>query len=204
MKAEYVYSSEGFKKRRVRLNDSRIIKLFIKRSESAIAELNKKYRPYMYSISRNIVNNNEDAEDCLNDSYMKIWESIPPIIPKSLSAYTGRVIRNISLDRYRMMNSQKRSSGEFTLVLDEMAEMIADNHNVENAVVNKEVIEVINQYLATITKEKRMIFVMRYYHSYSINGIGEQLNISISKVKMTLMRLRVEIKDCLSEKGIKP
>lgn len=186
------------------MKDSRIIKLFINRSEKAIAELNKKYRPYMYRISRNIVNNHEDAEDCLNDSYLKIWESIPPVIPKSLSAYTGRVIRNISLDRYRKMNSQKRGNGEFAVVLDELAEMIADDHNVENTVVNKEVIGVINQYLATISKEKRMIFVMRYYHSYKVKEISEQLDLSVSKVKMTLMRLRREIKECLTVKGIKP
>lgn len=156
----------------------------------------------MYSISNNILANNEDVEECLDDVYIKMWDTIPPVIPKSLVAYVGKVTRNISLDKHRMRNSQKRGNGEFALVLDELAEIVADNQDIENDIINMEVVGEINQYLASITKEKRMMFVMRYYHSYSIKEISKHFKSSDSKVKMTLMRLRSEIKSCLIEKGM--
>lgn len=183
------------------MKDSRIIQLLILRSERAIAELNEKYYRYLYSISHNIVKNNEDAEECINEAYLKIWSNIPPIVPKSLKAYIGKVTRNISINLYRKSVANKRGSGEIEIVYDELEEILASENIVEDTVISREVIEVINLYLYKLTKEKRMMFILRYYAAYDIKSIAKKMNISESKVKMTLYRLRANIKDYLIEKG---
>lgn len=184
------------------MDDSKIIELFINRSEDALKELMKKYNAYMHCISKNIVSVDEDVEECLDDAYMKIWKSIPPVIPKSLRAYLGTIIRNTSLDKYRKSHTQKRNKGEFTLVLDELYEIIPDDFNVEKILVNKELINEINLFLKKTSKEKRIIFVMRYYQSYSIQEISSSLNMSESKVKMILMRLRQMMRLEFEERGL--
>lgn len=184
------------------MKDSRIIKLFVDRSENAITELCKKYKTYMYRISHNILRSNEDVQECLNDSYMTIWSNIPPIIPQSLKAYSAKIVRNISLDRYRRLSANKRGSGQIEVVFDELEEILDCKHNVEDSIVTKELITEINIYLGNLTKEKRTMFTLRYYYAYSIKEISIKLNISESKVKTSLYRLRSEIKEHLIMKGM--
>lgn len=184
------------------MKDSRIIKLFVKRSEHAITELSKKYKIYMYSISHNILRNNEDAEECMNDAFLSIWANIPPVIPQSLKAYCAKVIRNLSIDRYRKLNADKRGKGEIEVVFDELEEILESRNSVENTVISKELVSEINLYLRTLSKEKRVMFVLRYYHAYSIKDVSIKLNVSEGKAKTSLYRLRMDLKDHLIKRGM--
>jgi len=184
------------------MKDSRIIKLFIKRSEDAITELSKKYKIYMYSISHNILRNNEDVEECINDAFLSVWSNIPPIIPQSLKAYSAKIIRNLSIDRYRKINADKRGNGQIEVVFDELEEILRSNNIVEDTIISKELITEINLYLGLISDEKRLMFVLRYYYAYSIKDVSKKMNISESKVKTSLYRLRSDLKEHLTERGI--
>lgn len=184
------------------MQDKKIIALFQKRSTRAIKELEKAYKPYMFKISYNILQNTEDANECLNDAYLKIWETIPPTVPLSLSSYIGMITRNISLDKYRHTHSKSRHSGEFHLVLDELSDLISDHQDIVDEISTKEIITYINEYLGTLTKEKRTLFILRYYNAYSIKDIAKKLSISESNVKTSLLRQRNDIKKILEAKGI--
>lgn len=186
------------------MQDKHIIALFQKRSKRAIPELIKAYQPYLHTISYHILKNSEDVDECLNDTYLKVWESIPPLIPLSLSSYIGKIIRNISLDRYRKQTSSKRGSGEFHLVLDELSDLVGDHYDVAQEVERKETMTVINNYLSKLTPIKRSIFILRYYHAYSIKEVAKKLDLSESNVKTTLLRERNELKVILTKKGITP
>ncbi len=184
------------------MEESKIIKLFVKRSEKGLREFKKEYNAYIYRISANILSDIEDVEECLNDVYMKLWETIPPVVPKSLIAYAGKLTRNISLDRYRLQNTKKRKNNELSVVLDELSEIVIDSYDMENVIVNKLMIRRINQYLSGLTKEKRVLFVMRYYYSYSIKEISKHFSMNESTVKMTLMRVRRQLVEVLEEEGM--
>lgn len=184
------------------MKDSRIIQLFCKRSERAVTELNKKYNRYMNRISYNILSNPEDVEECVNDTCLKIWQSIPPTIPKSLKAYIGRIIRNLSLDRLRKSNTDKRGSGEIEVVFDELEEVIGGYNTVEDTVLTRELMKEINVFLGSLSKEKRVIFVARYFYAENVKNISLNLNISESKVKTTLHRLRADLKEYLKSRGV--
>ena len=164
------------------MKDSRIIKLFIKRSENAIKELSKKYKVYMYSISHNILRSNEDVEECLNDAFLKIWLNIPPIIPHSLKAYASKVIRNLSLDRYRKLNADKRGKGQIEVVFDELEEILDCRSCVEESILSKELVEEINIYLGGISKEKRRMFILRYFYAYKWPGNVRELKNCVERV----------------------
>ena len=184
------------------MSDSEIIELFYARSEKAITELKYIYGKYCYKIANNILSNNEDVEECMNDTYLSVWNSIPPNTPNSLLSYIGKITRNIALDKYRTENARKRGGGEINLVLEELKEFISSKNNIEKELENKEIIKVINNFLETMEKEKRVIFVLRYYYSENIKMISYKLGISESKIKSILFRIRKELKKHLDEEGI--
>jgi RNA polymerase sigma-70 factor (ECF subfamily) len=184
------------------VEDSKIIKLFQKRSEKAIGELKKKYGAYMYRIGMNILNNVEDVEECMNDAQLKIWSSIPPLIPISLLAYSGKITRNIALDKYRKQHRVKRNHLGISMVLEELSDLVAGNENLEEIVESKVIIQCINEHLALLPKDKRLCFVLRYYYAYSIKEISCHLSMGESAVKMTLMRTRNELANILCEEEL--
>lgn len=122
------------------MDDSKIIKLFQKRSEKAIEALKKKYGAYMYRIGMNILANVEDVEECLSDAHMKIWSTIPPLIPLSLLAYSGKITRNIALDKYRKEHRAKRNHLEMTMVLDELSDLADRGKGLEERVETKAIV----------------------------------------------------------------
>ena len=183
------------------MEDIKIIELFFNRDEKAIYETQLKYGNYCYSISYNILKNNEDSRECVNDTYLNAWNSMPPHKPSILSAYLGKLVRNLSIDRYRKYKANKRLANEFTVSLDELDECVSSNNSLKDVLDGKYLSETINIFLSTIKKEDRKIFVCRYFYFDSISDIEKRFNYSSSKVKMSLKRTRDKLKDYLVKEG---
>lgn len=183
------------------MEDNSIIRLYIDRSQFALVETKNKYGAYCRAIARNILFNSLDIEECENDTYLAAWQAIPPTIPTKLSAFLGRIIRNIALDKYSYNNAKKRND-EFNIILDELEQCLSDQCTVESEYEAGELINVINKYLYGIDKVERIIFVRRYWYSDSIGNIATMLNMSSSKVKSRLFRTRNKLKVYLEKEGI--
>ncbi len=183
------------------MEDSQIIELYWERSEEAISETAKRYGKLCRHIALNIVGNHSDAEECENDTYVAVWNAIPPNRPNSLSAFLSRITRNIALNRYDYNKAQKRNH-EFDLVLSELEECIPGKSTVEEAYEEGVVAAMIDAFLAGLSKEKRVIFVRRYWYSDGVKDIAKRMRISESKVKTTLFRVRKELQDYLAERGV--
>lgn len=185
----------------VNMEDKQIVELYLNRDEKAIYETQIKYGKYCYSISYNILYNNEDVQECLNDTYLNTWNSIPPNRPSILSTYLGKIIRRLSIDLFRKRKAVKRSGSEYALSLDELEECVSNNIDSKDLVDEKILVETINEFLAKLSKTERNIFVCRYFYFDSINDICKRFNFNESKVKMSLKRTRDRLKDYLIMKG---
>lgn len=184
------------------MDDKRIIELYNERSESAISETAKKYGKYCYTIAYHILYDKEDSEECVNDTYLRTWEAIPPQYPDKLSAFLGKITRNLALNKYKYYVREKRGKGQTTLVLDELQECVPATNNTEQAIEEMLLVEVINRFLYDLPKEKRIMFLRRYWYLSSIQEIAEDFGFSESKVKMTLLRIRNKLKQVLEKEGV--
>ena len=184
------------------MEDTKIIDLFWARQETAIVETDRKYGNYCRSIAMHILSNQEDTEECVNDTWMKAWECMPPQRPDILSAFLGKITRNLSISRYRMTHAKKRGSGEMDLLLNELEECLPSAQSVEQEVESRETVQAINQFLYGIERESRNIFVRRYFYADSVKEIAERFGISESKVKSQLFRMRNRLKEHLEKEGI--
>lgn len=142
------------------MEDIAIIDLYFERSEQAIVETDSKYGGYCYSIAYNILSNREDSQECVSDTYMAAWKSIPPRRPRSLRAFLGKLTRQISIDRWRKGSAKKRGSGEIVLALEEL-ENCVDVANTENTYEPKELTWVLNQFLSSLSATERNVFLCR-------------------------------------------
>ncbi len=183
------------------MEDSLIIKLFYERSEKAIDELAKKYGRLCKEVSLRIIGNEQDAEECVNDAYLAVWNTIPPRHPDHLSAYSVAITRNQSLKRYRSNTSKKRNN-YYDALLDEMSEYLASNVSVEDEILMKELGEHINEFLGKCKQIDRVIFVKRYWFCMEIGEISKELKVSDNYVKVHLHRTREKCKDYLRKEGI--
>lgn len=183
------------------LTDNEIISLFNARNERALSAVSEKYGINCSRIAKNILKNDQDAEECVNDTYLKVWESIPPEQPDSLCAYVAKVTRNSAIDRYRSEHSEKRGGGEIPLILDELAECVSDNSSVELTAERHELLSAINEYLETLPSEKRIAFVSRYTLCESVKSIAQRLGITQNNVSVNLGRTRKGLIDHLKRKG---
>ncbi len=183
------------------MNDQQIVVLYIQRDEQAISATSEKYGSYCTSIAKNILGSNEDAEECVNDTYLHAWNSIPPHKPNVLATFLGKITRNLSFNRYKHGKADKRGGGELPLVLDELAECLISDDSVEKAFEAKELTEAIDVFLSTLSKQKRDMFVCRYWYTDSISDIAERFSMKESAVTMTLTRIRIKLHDYLTERG---
>lgn len=184
------------------MEDERIIDLYWARQENAIVETDKKYGNYCRSIALHILKSMEDSEECVNDTWMKAWDSMPPKRPDFLSAFLGKITRNLSISRYRMSHARKRGSGEVDLLLMELEECLPSAKSVEEEIEGRETARAIDCFLYGIDEESRNIFVRRYFFVDSIKEIAERFDVSESKVKSQLFRTRNRLKDHLEKEGI--
>lgn len=184
------------------MDDTQIIDLYWTRSENAISETINKYGRYCHSIAFNILHNSEDSEECVNDTYMKAWEIIPPQRPECLAVFLGKITRNLSLNRYNMHTAGKRGYGQIPLALDELSECIASSDNVEHVADDIMLTEALNNFLASLSLESRKIFMRRYWYLSPVKEIAYDFGISESKVKMSLLRSRAKLKTLLQKEGV--
>lgn len=183
------------------MDDKDIIDLYFERNELAIEATANKYGAYCTSIAKNILGNDEDAGECVNDTYLNTWEAIPPTRPSFFSAFLAKITRNLAFNIYRRNHAEKRGGGEVSLVLDELSECVSGKDNVEMEVEKKELIETINSFLKTLEPGKRNIFVCRYWYSDSVKEIAKRFKMTESNVSVTLNRLRTKLKKYLLERG---
>lgn len=183
------------------MDDAKIVQLYFDRDEQAIPATADKYGNYCTSIAKNILGNYEDAEECVNDTYLNTWNAIPPHRPKMLSTFLGKIVRNLAFNRYKLNTADKRGGGEIIAVLDELAGCVSGNDDVEQAYDYKELVAAINDFLGTLPAEKRNIFVCRYWYTDSISDIAARYNMTYSAVSMTLNRLRIKLHNYLIERG---
>ena len=185
------------------MEDKDIIGLFRNRSEDAIRETAKKYGKHCHYIAYNILYNEQDSEECVNDTYFNAWGNIPPHNPDKLSSYLGKITRNLALNKWDYYNADKRGNGQVLAVLEELQECIPSSDTVEQLVDEIHFSNVFNSFLASLPKHKRIIFMRRYWYMSSIKEICADFNMSESKVKMLLFRLRNDFRVYLEKEGVR-
>lgn len=181
------------------MKDNEIIGLYWERNEAAITASADKYGDYCHSISYNILHNNEDAEECVNDTWLGAWKSMPPQRPERLSTYLGKITRNLSINRFKKYTAEKRGLGQTVLVLSELEDCIQDQANVEQMIDEQILVKAINDFLYAQPEQKRNIFIRRYWHLFSIKDIAVAYGMSESKVASLLFRMRNDLKTYLSD-----
>ncbi len=183
------------------MEDKEIVNLYWEKNTNAIKETASKYGRYCKMIAKNILGNNEDAEECFNDTYLNTWNSIPPNRPNVLSAYLGKITRNLSFDRFRHRHADKRGGGEIELVLKELGECVSGTGSVEQEFEKKELVRAINSFLDTLSQEKCNIFLCRYWYALSVSEIAKRFGMSEGNVSVTLTRSRGKLKTYLKGRG---
>lgn len=183
------------------LDDRKIVCMFLDRNESALREVSQKYGAYCLTIAQNILHNNEDAEECVNDTYMRAWNSIPPNRPTALGAFLGRITKNLALNRIDSRQCEKRGGKDVTIPFDELDEFISGNTSVEGKFEFNEIIAEINAFLRTLPAKKRMIFVARYWQYNKLSEIAECFGMAESGVATSLSRTCKKLRDHLKRRG---
>lgn len=181
------------------MTDNNIIDLLENRSENAISELAKKYGNLCYSISKNILNNQEDAEECINDSYLGVWNNIPPKRPTSLKAYLCCLVRNQSTMRYNSNTAQKRNI-HLEAVLDEFEGTLKSIETPESLLIARELTQYINEFLEGLETDNQIIFTRRYWYLDTTEDISKRLNIKPNTVNVKLKRIRKRFEKFLIKK----
>lgn len=182
------------------MEDRKIVELYWERSEDAISETQKKYGKYCHSIAYGILCSNEDAEECVNDAYSRLWKSIPPRRPKHLSAFIAKITRNLALDRYDRSNAQKRGGNTEEVYL-EFEECVPDT-KAENLADKLALKTAVNGFLSSLGSQERKLFMRRYWYFGSIKDIADEFGLSESAVKTSLFRTRMRFKAYLENEGI--
>lgn len=180
------------------MEDEEIFLLLEQRSENSITLMSKKYGNLCQKISYNILNNREDVEECIQDSYLGAWNNIPPNIPKSLKNYLCVLVRNLSLKKYHHNTAQKRNS-LYDIALDELSEVLTSNETPEDSLIMKEYQENLNLFLSKLSKENRSIFVLRYWYCDSVSDIAKQFNTTENAISSRLKRIRKNLKDFFNQ-----
>ena len=184
------------------MKDNEIINLYWSRDEAAITATADTYGNYCYSIAYNILSNNEDAEECVNDTWLNAWKSIPPHRPNRLSTYLGKITRNLSLDRYKLLTAQKRGKGQVELALSEIEGCVPAQTDMEQIADEMVLVNAIEAFLRSQSRTACNIFIGRYWYLYSIRDLAGAYRMSESKVMSLLHRMRSKLKLHLEKEGI--
>lgn len=184
------------------MRDEQIIDLYWARSQDAIRETQDKYGRYCHSIAWHILEDEQDCQECVNDTWMRAWNAMPEARPDRLPVFLGKITRNLSLDRWKHDRAIKRGFGQTALALEELAECIPDRQSVEQAADQLVLVQVLNDFLRVQSREKRRIFLLRYWYLFSVQEIALELSVTESKVKMTLLRMRQALRQMLEKEDI--
>lgn len=183
------------------LSDEEIVTLYWQREERAIAATDTKYGKYLYTIAYNILRDGLDSEECLNDTYLGAWNSMPPNKPSALQVFLSKITRNIALGRFRKTTAAKRIPPEIIVSLDELDEGLCFEIGEDEKYLIHELARILNEYLRTLSDRQTFAFVCRYYYSDSINSIANMLGLSANTVLRDLSKIRKGLRAALEKEG---
>ena len=183
------------------MEDTKILDLYWQRNEEAIVQTDHKYGSYCRTIAYNILRNHQDTEECVNDTWLQAWDNIPPARPNVLRLFLARITRNLSINRYMASQSQKRGGGQIPLVLEELAECLADDHDVDHTYEIKALGECIAQFVRSLPEREANLFVRRYFYVESVAVIAKRYGLTDNHVMVILSRTRKKLKTHLEQEG---
>ena len=184
------------------MDDETIVGLYWTRQESAIAESERKYGNYCRAIADNILHSREDSEECVSDTWLHAWNAIPPKRPAVLSAFLGKITRNLALDRWKLQHAEKRGSGSVALALDELAECIPSGGGLERVLDEKELSSTLDAFLRTLPERECSVFLRRYWYSDSVRDVARRFGMNENSTKSMLFRTREKLRKYLEGEGI--
>lgn len=187
------------------ISDEQIISLYWSRSQEAIAQTDAKYGRYCYTIAWRILYSPEDTEECVNDTWLKTWNAIPPKRPQLLRAFLGKITRNLALNRYENAHARKRGNAQVHVCIDELGECIPDalrSREMEDISDRLALTQILNDFLEQLGEEERRFFLQRYWYALSVKEIAQENGAGLSKVKMSLLRTREKLKIHLEKEGV--
>lgn len=183
------------------MTDDEIIEHYWQRDKSAISETSEQYGAYCYHIANNILHNKEDAEECVNDTWLRAWSSIPPNRPTHLRLFLAKITRNLAFNRQKAKKTAKRGGGEIDAVLNELSECLADSTDAESAFSASELEKSINQFVGALPERDCNIFVRRYFFTEPISAIAARYALKKNNVMVILSRTRQKLREHLKQEG---
>jgi len=184
------------------MQDEKIVELYWQRSDEAIRETEKKFGAYCRTIAYNILQNGEDSEECVNDTWLGAWNSMPDRRPARLAPYLGRITRNLSLNRALAQSRKKRGGGEFAVALEELGDCVPSDDSPEKELERRELNRAISNFVAALPETERRVFLARYWYFAGVDDIAARLGFTHSKVASMLSRTRRKLKTQLTEEGL--
>lgn len=183
------------------MEDCQIVELYWQKNTDAISETSSKYGAYCFTIAENILHSAEDSEECVNDTWLHAWNTMPPQRPNVLRLFLAKITRNLSFNRFHARNVEKRGGGEIILVLDELSECIADKADVEVAYETAELERYICRFVRALPERDRNVFVRRYFFTEPISAIAERYGLTVNNITVILSRTRKKLKLALMKEG---
>ena len=181
------------------MDDSIIIDLFVQRKETAISESQAKYGVYCSVIANNILHSKEDSEECVNDTWFRAWNVIPPHIPQRLAVFFGKITRNLAIDKFRNDRAKKHGGGQIVLCLDELSECVGEDTPIADAIMLR---DLLNTFLSELPEKNKDLFLLRHWYIMPVNEIAKHYGMTEGAVKMTLMRIRKKFSERLDKEGV--
>ena len=183
------------------MDDNEIIRRFFDRDEGAIQAAGEAYGAYCASIAHNILGDRGAAEECVNDAWLKCWQTIPPQRPGSLKSYAGRIVRNLALSARRAEHAQKRGGGQAPLALDELDEVVSGAETPEGALDRAALLAALDNFLGNLPENHRNLFLRRYWYLDSVETLAKRFGMSQTQVTTTLHRIRQKLRVHLGQEG---
>lgn len=184
------------------MEDCRIVDLYWQRNADAITETSTKYGKYCYAIAFNILSDFQDAEECMNDTWMGAWNAMPIHRPDRLAAFLGKITRGVAYNKFKAKHANKRGGGELPLVLDELEFCIPSTHSAAQAVEDAELERSVNHFLHTLSVQDCNIFLRRYWYVEPLAEIADKYALKLNTVKTSLFRSRMKLKNFLEKEGV--
>ena len=183
------------------MTDTKIIELYWNRQESAITESNLKYGTYCRAIAYNILQQQEDSDECVSDTWLRAWKEIPPTRPQKLKYYFARITRNLALDSYRAKHAQKRGGANADLPFDELCDCVSDEKSIDDSITAQELGQAINRFLKTLSQREAALFVRRYFYAETVLSIAKRHHLSENNTAVILSRTRQKLRAFLLKEG---
>lgn len=184
------------------MKDCQIVDLYWQRNTDAISETNAKYGNYCYSIAFNILCDDQDAEECVNDTWLGAWNAMPEHRPNQLSSFVAKITRSVAYNRFKARNAYKRGGGELPLVLDELELCVPGSQSAEQAVEDAELSRLVNRFLYSLPEQDCNVFLRRYWYVESLAEISQRYDMKLNSVKTSLFRSRTKLRGFLEREGV--